>query len=148
MLRLLKSVCFVLLVIASLFACKKDRTEPLFPPLPTNHYELREGQTISPQMGFTVIPDTASVSICPPVASCLIPDNVFASVRVTATGIENKRIRLAGWFGEPPRRGAVYYDSVSVAHRGQLYKIVIKGQYTNKVEGNKGGRVLLHIEQI
>lgn len=138
---------FALLLICIGYACRSRKAEEIAPVLPANEYVLTPGQRITLQTGFTIIPDTVNIFICPPEAACFAPDNVFASLRVT-TDQESRRVRLFALMGDNRVKVPYTFDSTGVVHRNRTYSLVLRGQYTNSNAGRPGGRAILRVTSL
>lgn len=130
---------------ALVFACKKNDVEPL----PVDHYVLSEGVLFPATDGLSVIADTVRISICPPNAYCIAPDNASASIRITKNA-ENRSVRLFTGFRSNLRQfsGPLATDSTSVQFDGQLYKVILKARYINTKEKGKTGQAILQVSRL
>lgn len=132
---------FVLLAIV-VCACKSTET---INPIPANHVVLQSGKSSVASVGITVFADTVNMFICPKMAACFAPDNVSASVRLVRNQ-ESQRVRLFAGFGGPSRRDrSLASDSTSVRFGGQLYKVILKGEYIGEDDKGRLGRALLQV---
>lgn len=102
------------------------------------------GGPILTPAGLTVIADTVYMSICPKNASCLVPNNVFASLQVVRNQ-ESQPVRLFTFFGVQSRRDGSLGDSASVKLGGQLYKVIVRGQYIGETDQSRLGRAIIQV---
>ncbi|MBO0931777.1 hypothetical protein [Fibrella aquatilis] len=127
------------------YACKSP--EVVY-PIPANHVVLERGKSIATSTGIIVFVDTVNISICPKQAACFAPDNLFASVRLVRNQ-ESRAVRLFAWFGsESSDRSANRSDSTSVQFNGQLYKVILKGEYVGETDLSRVGRALLQVSPL
>lgn len=136
-------VAFLLILLSLVYACKQQDVSGL-PPLPTGYVEVQTGKSILTPAGLTVTADTVYLSICPKTTDCFAPDNVFASLRV-GRNQESQSVRLFAFFGIQSRRDGSLSDSASVRLGGQLYKVILQGQYIGETDQSRLGRAIIQV---
>ncbi len=136
---------FLIAGLTLIYACKSAETVN---PVPANHVVLQPGKSSLTSSGITVFADTVLMTICPKGAACLVADNLWASVRLVRNQ-ESQRVRLFTWFGKSPRRdGDALSDSTSVRLGGQLYKVILTGEYIGEDDRSRIGRALLRVARL
>ncbi|MEZ0539915.1 hypothetical protein [Fibrella arboris] len=136
-----QSVALLLAIITVAYACKQDASVP---PLPAGYVEIQTGKPVLTSSNLTVIADTIRVSICPKPAACFAPDNVSASLRLVRDR-ESQSVRLFAFFDSQGRRDVSSSDSTGVRLGGQLYKVILSGQYIGETEQSRLGRAILQL---
>jgi len=132
---------FLLVILTIAYACKQADSVV---PLPTGFVTLQPGRQVVTPTGPTVIADTVYISICPKTADCFASDNVTASVRLILNQ-ESKSVRLFAGFGDQPGGTRNRTDSTSVRLGDQLYKVILRGQYTGETDKSVTGRAILQV---
>ncbi|NID09061.1 hypothetical protein [Fibrivirga algicola] len=132
---------FLLVILTIAYACKQADSVA---PLPAGFVALQPGRQVMTPAGPTVIADTVYISICPKDAACFVADNVMASVRVIQNQ-ESKSVWLFAGFGAWSGRTGNRSDSTSVRLGDQLYKVILRGQYTGETDKGVTGRAILQV---
>ena len=140
--RLCHLIAAFALAAIAVIGCRKPEK---ITPIPADHVVLQAGKSAVTATGITVFADTVNLFICPRMAACFAPDNLSASVRLVRNQ-ESRSVRLFAWFERPTRRDGSYLsDSTSVRLGGQLYKVILKGEYIGEADKGRIGRALLQV---
>ncbi len=138
---------------AVIFACKSGDENILakLPELPSDHYALTQGTLFPAAAGINVVADTIYISICPLDASCLVQDNVSASIRLIK-GAETRSVRLFTFIedGVSRKQYPASIDSTGVRFGDDVYKVILKGRYTSTTETGRGkaGQAILQVSKL